>query len=47
MKITDTMRVNAYPHSALIVALILQMPMNKGMQSFYEGMRAKQAATFI
>lgn len=36
------MRVKSYPHTALIVAIIPLMPMNKGIQEKYEGMRVKR-----
>ncbi|WP_336595853.1 hypothetical protein, partial [Bacteroides acidifaciens] len=35
-------RANACPHYAIILALIAESTMNKGMERKYEGMRAKK-----
>lgn len=41
------MRVKGYPHSALILTLIAESTMNKGIQANYEGMRVKSTKTFF
>ncbi|WP_302028306.1 hypothetical protein [Bacteroides caecimuris] len=35
-------RANVCPHSAIILALIAESTMNKGMETKYESMRAKK-----
>ena len=35
-------RANVCPHYAIILALIAESTMNKGMETKYEGMRAKK-----
>ncbi len=41
------MRVTRCPHASLIVALMVEMPMNKGFRRIYEGMGAKCFTTFF
>lgn len=41
------MRVKSYPHSALILTLIAESAMNKGIQANYEGMRVKCMKNFL
>ena len=41
------MRANVCPHSAIILALIAESTMNKGIERKYESMRAKMKKTFM
>lgn len=43
----DSVRVNAYPHTAIILALTPVFPMNRRIQTKYEGVRVKWRATFF
>lgn len=42
-----TMRVKGYPHSALILTLIAESAMNKGIQAYCEGVRVKSMKNFF
>lgn len=43
----DRVRVKGYSHSTLILTLIAESTMNKGIQANYEGMRVKTTKTFF